>query len=68
MTDRLIEYIQKLEKIRNEKMISKADLCKELSTTYVTLERIFKGEQLAFKTIKKIKNYVDEYELQHGTD
>lgn len=63
MTDRLREYIDKLEKIREEKMMSKLDMCKQIDVTYMTMEKILKRENIAFKTVKKIKNYVDEYEM-----
>jgi predicted transcriptional regulator len=62
MHERLKAYIDKMEKIRDEQMISKTELCRILETTYPTLEKVYNGDSIAFKTMKKVKNFVDSYE------
>lgn len=61
MNERLQKYIRLLEQIREEKMLSKSNLFRILNISSVTGSNIYKGKPIAFKTMQKIKQFVDKH-------
>ena len=66
MQNRKQEWIFKLEKIRDEKMMSIMDLCRDMGISYMTYRKLIDPEMdidiLAYTTMRKIDAYVRKTE------
>lgn len=57
------EYLVRVEEIRNKEFITVTELVNKLGITYMTWKRLNKDISCAnFKTIRKLKAFVEEYE------
>lgn len=62
----LKEYIEKIHEIREVEFMSRMDLARELNIAYNTLTRLQKNsDTCSFKTMKKIKAFVDKWESKN---
>ncbi len=60
MSDKLKEYMKKLESIREERLMSKLSLASELKISYITLMKLYKGNHNAsYKTMRSLKEFIE---------
>lgn len=64
-----VKYIQKLEKIRSEMLISRVALCKLIGLIPRTLQ-IFMDKNSKVphwpRTMIKVRDFIEKYETEHG--
>lgn len=56
------DYIQRLEDIRQRRMMPRVVLAQHLSLSYNTYIRFVSGNGISYRTLMKIKDYVEQHE------
>lgn len=61
-------YKKSLERIMRKEFLTKAILCLRIGITYRTLQNLFddKFDEMQPKTLRKIKEFVDDYNKEHN--
>jgi hypothetical protein len=58
-----VSYLEKIEHIRKNEMMTLQELCREMDISYLTFRKMKNDpESCSFKTIKRIKKFVDLWE------
>jgi hypothetical protein len=61
------EYVEKMKAIKEKRLLSMAELCREIMIGYYTMIKIYdtgteNERKLSYRTLRKIKDFVEKHQ------